>query len=106
MSMTVEFVNMESLPSPASEVAEFLAYVMEQEPENAWIMKDGGDSIIENGNPAVVGHSQAMSIAGGIMGTFKSSCRAGYYYGGIITHKILSILFPDIEEMQRKTLEP
>ena len=51
-------------------------------------------------------YSQTMSIAGGIMGTFRSSYRTGYYFGGIITHKILSIFFPNIEEMKRKTLAP
>ena len=47
MSMTVELVNMEYLPSPDPATAEFLTYVLEQEPENAWIMKNGGSSIIE-----------------------------------------------------------
>lgn len=40
------------------------------------------------------------------MGTFRSSYRTGYYYGGIVTHKILSVFFPNIEEMKRKTLAP
>lgn len=40
------------------------------------------------------------------MGTFRSSYRTGYYYGGIVTHKILSIFFPNIHEMRRKTLQP
>lgn len=106
MSMMVEIVNMESLSRPAPAAAEFLTYVLVQEPERACIVKDGGDSIIENATLLSSAYSQTMSSAGGIMGTFKSSYRAGYYYDGIITHKILSIFFPDIEEMKRKTLEP
>lgn len=55
-------------------------------------------------------YGQITSIIGGIMGTFlgtfRSSYQTGHYYGGIVTHKILSIFFPNIEEMKRKTLEP
>lgn len=47
MSMTVEIVTMEYLPGTPPEAAEFLTYVLEQEPEKAWIMKNGGASIIE-----------------------------------------------------------
>lgn len=55
-------------------------------------------------------YGQIMSIIGGIMGTFLGTFRgtyqAGRYYGSTVTHKILSIFIPNIQEMRRKTLEP
>lgn len=47
MSMIVGITKIEYMDGPSPTVDNFLTYVLDEKPDDVWIMMDGGNSIIE-----------------------------------------------------------
>lgn len=47
MSMTVGTATIKYIDGPGPEAADFLEYVLEKEPDDVWMMRDQGSSLIE-----------------------------------------------------------